>query len=306
MLLERLLDALEVEIDPFAVCDIRRGWSLSMPPAGHVGLHFNLQGHGRVRLDDGQSVSFGPGSLIVMPPETSHRVELPEGSVDELDATADCSLPVHGLKRLEAGESAPGLLMVCGAIKASYGGGFGLFDNLREPLVVGFEDEPSVQGAFRTLLTEQAEPRPGSRAMMRAVMHQCVIALLRRICEGGDCRVPWLAALGDQRLSLALDLMVDDPARPHSLDTLARAAGMSRSSFAEHFTRTFGRPAMDFLRELRLREAARLLRRGDLAVKDVAAQVGFASRSNFSRAFRTRYGVDPAGYRDQSRDSVGT
>ena len=54
---------------------------------------------------------------------------------------------------------------------------------------------------------------------------------------------------------------------------------------------------MDFLKEVRLRRAAHLLRATDLPVKTVAARVGFASRSYFSRAFKAFTGHDPAGYR---------
>jgi transcriptional regulator GlxA family with amidase domain len=91
--------------------------------------------------------------------------------------------------------------------------------------------------------------------------------------------------------------MVDQPGASFTLERLAQLAGMSRSAFAHHFKKAFGRPAMDVLREVRLRRAAHLLRATDLPVKLVASQVGFGSRSHFSRAFRTHSGQDPAGFR---------
>ncbi|MCB1885358.1 MAG: helix-turn-helix transcriptional regulator [Geminicoccaceae bacterium] len=54
---------------------------------------------------------------------------------------------------------------------------------------------------------------------------------------------------------------------------------------------------MEFLKELRLHRATRLLETTDLPVKAVARNVGYDSRSYFSRAFRARYGVDPTAYR---------
>ncbi len=294
--LDKLLTAMEVELEPFAVCDVRHGWRIGMPPAGHVSMHFNVVGNGRLSTPGGVVADFGPETLIVVPPSVRHRIELPSGGGDELDAAADCSLPVHGLKRLTAGEGTPGVLMVCGTVKVSYAGGFGLFDGLREPLLVHFEDD-RVHQAFHAMLREQAQPGPGTTIMLRALMMQCLVAMFRQLSRGGDSPLPWLVALEDPRLARALDLMLTEPEGAHTLESLASAAGMSRSSFAEHFTRAFGRPAMDVLRELRLKKAASLLRRGDRPIKAIAEAVGFSSRSHFSRAFRTAYGIDPAGFR---------
>lgn len=299
MLLDKLLSALTVDVDPFAICEVHRGWSVSMPPVGHVNLHFNLAGEGHLVVPGGPSVTFGPNTLLVIPPGQSHRIELPDGVGDELDAAADCTLPVHGLKHLVAGaEPGTGLVMVCGAIKATYAGTFGLFDGLKEPLVVDLGDDEGMRALFQNLLREQAEPGPGSTTMMRAMMTQALVAALRRICDTANCKLPWLAALQDERIGKVLDAVTEHPEAPHSLDGLARTAGMSRSSFSERFKEIMGRPAMDLVRELRLERGARLLRSTDDPVQTVAERVGFQSRSHFSRAFRAHFGVDPAGFRD--------
>ena len=76
---------------------------------------------------------------------------------------------------------------------------------------------------------------------------------------------------------------------------------MSRSAFSEHFSQTFGRTAMELLRQIRLDRAAQLLRTSELPVQTVAERVGFASRSSFSRAFRSHFDIDPAGFRAMTR-----
>lgn len=302
MLLDRLLMSLRVEVAPFAVCDVRRGWRLLMPPAGHVSMHFIVRGEGRLRDPDGRVQPLSEGAVFVAPPALALRVEPLDDAADELDAAADCSLPEHGLKRLVVGTDESVLLMVCGAVRATYGGRVDLFDGLREPLVVEFGDEPRVRAVFEGLLVEQANPSPGSQTMMRALMTQGLVAVLRRLCEGGTCTLPWMQALGDDRLVRALDVMLEAPERPHTLESVARAAGMSRSAFSERFSSTFGRTAMDLLREIRLDRGAELLRTTDLSVQAVAERVGLSSRSYFSKAFRARFGVDPAGYRAAARE----
>lgn len=299
MLLDELLAAVDLDVAPFAVCEIRRGWSVDMPPDGHTMLHFVVAGEGTVRVGADPPHAFSPGAVIVIPPGRPHRVDLRGPGSDVVDAAADCSIPEHGLRRLVAGEGRPGAILVCGSVRATYAGAFGVFDGLTEPLVVAFGDDPRVRGVFEALLAEQSAPGPGTVAMMRALMMQGIVALLRRLCDGGDCRVPWLAAVSDPQLGRALELMLARPADAHSLESIAKYAGMSRSSFAERFTRTFGRPAMDFLRETRLRRGADLLRTTDLPVEKVAHRVGFQSRSHFSRAFAGHYGVDPTTFRAQ-------
>lgn len=141
--------------------------------------------------------------------------------------------------------------------------------------------------------------------MIAALMNQCLIVFLRRLYRDQTGAVPWLQALADPRLSRALDAILTNPAHPHTVDSLARVAGMSRSVFAERFAAAIGRTAALFLRETRLRRAAELLRHSDEQVKAVALRVGFSSRSHFTTAFREHFGVDPTAYRAAAQPAGG-
>ena len=94
--------------------------------------------------------------------------------------------------------------------------------------------------------------------------------------------------------------MVKHPGRPFTLEHLAVPAGVSRSTFAARFVEAFGQSTIDCLKQLRLQRAAQLLRATELPVKIVAMQVGYGSRSYFTRAFKARYGAEPAAYRRAS------
>ena len=74
---------------------------------------------------------------------------------------------------------------------------------------------------------------------------------------------------------------------------------MSRATFIRHFEKSFERTPMDYLRDVRLRRAAQLLQVSSMPVDSIAAKVGYASRSHFSRAFHDQYGVSPADFRKQ-------
>ena len=87
--------------------------------------------------------------------------------------------------------------------------------------------------------------------------------------------------------------------RPYAV--LAERAGMSRSAFADRFSEGFGKGPMEFLRDIRLNHAARLLEQTGLPTASIAGRVGFESRSYFSRAFKARYGEPPETYRRKER-----
>jgi len=85
-------------------------------------------------------------------------------------------------------------------------------------------------------------------------------------------------------------------AEPHSLDDLARLAGLSRY----HFLRTksvTGVTPHQWLLRARLRYAAHRLATTRAPVTDIALDVGFEDLSNFIRSFRAEFGVSPSCYR---------
>ena len=110
--------------------------------------------------------------------------------------------------------------------------------------------------------------------------------------------LPWLAALEDPQLASVIDAMLQQPEQPHTVESLATIAHMSRSSFARRFAECFDRPPMDYCRDVRLRRAAQLLNRDDLSVDEIATKVGFSSRSHFSRTFRDHFGASPLAFRE--------
>lgn len=80
---------------------------------------------------------------------------------------------------------------------------------------------------------------------------------------------------------------------------LAKRYDMSRSHFSHHFKHTTGRPPADYVTEVRLSEAARLLTTGDATLKEIADACGFADANHLCKAFRRRYHLSPGTYRRQ-------
>ncbi|MBN1672826.1 MAG: helix-turn-helix transcriptional regulator [Kiritimatiellae bacterium] len=84
-----------------------------------------------------------------------------------------------------------------------------------------------------------------------------------------------------------------------SLPDVARAAGLSAHHFGRVFRREVGASPMQYLRDLRLERARRLLRHSDLRIGEVARECGVSDPLYFSRIFRHHTGQSPRRYRAQ-------
>lgn len=74
---------------------------------------------------------------------------------------------------------------------------------------------------------------------------------------------------------------------------LAKVAGMSLSSFHEHFKQITTTTPLQYQKDLRLLEARRLLSEGDHSVSRAAFEVGYESPTQFSREYSRRFGASP-------------
>jgi AraC-like DNA-binding protein len=296
--LECLLLTLAVRVHAFSVCEIQSGWRLSFDPEEGITVHYVLVGAGTLQLAGAVPVRFGSQHLIVVPPGVPHSVS--EGGdhiVGEARAADNCSKLENGLVQLTAGGASRDMLIICGTVSANYAGALGLFDLLREPIVADLSSNATMRMTLEIMLAEMTSPSLGTRAMIEALMKQCLILLLRQHLTRAEKHSPFFLALQDSRLAAAITHVIEHPSAPHTVGSLAALANMSRSAFAERFSNVLGHTPMHFVQNVRLRLAAHLLKTTDLPINMIATKVGYASRSYFSKAFRVMYGTDPKMFR---------
>lgn len=295
MLLERILDNLALRVEAFATCRVSGGWRLRLPPAEWVTLHFSVSGEGAVQGPGGRVFSLPAGTLAVVPPGMPHSLQSgppPYGEANPAGRAGPEALPCHCAGPED--EEAP-FVVVCGRISVTYGGGVGLFDRLDEPLVLDFVGDEAMRSTFAAIRFEAGADRAGSRAMTSALLQECLIRVLREVCGDDRCAAPWLDALDDPTLTPVLEAMLEHPEDPHTVASLAEKAFMSRSAFAKRFRERVGHPPLQYLRGIRLRHAAKLLRKSPPPpIATVARRSGFSSRSQFSRAFSAYFGCPPS------------
>jgi len=80
---------------------------------------------------------------------------------------------------------------------------------------------------------------------------------------------------------------------PLSVSDLAKTAGMSASSFHQHFKAVTGTTPLQYQKDLRLIEARALLANASLTVSAAAYAVGYESPTHFSRDYSRKFGLPP-------------
>ena len=299
MLLDKLLANILVHVEPFATCLLDTGWRLRLPGPPDVMFHFVLEGRGFLTGPQGQRHRLERFYLAVVPKGAVHSLEC--GTAIRAERAISSPPTSDGIVHLVAGEGPPDLRIACGVVSVRYGDSLGLFQHLRDVLVADLSGYPQTRLAFETLLAEQSGAGPGSAMLTQALMSQCLVYLLRYLSGQDGDSLPWITGLLDPDLGRAIDLIFEKPGEYHTLDSLADAASMSRSTFSARFHEAFGVPPMQFLHDVRLRRSAELFQRNPgLTVEQVARRVGFASRSHFSQEFRDRFGLSPAAFRHSS------
>ena len=81
-----------------------------------------------------------------------------------------------------------------------------------------------------------------------------------------------------------------------NVEKMCDEVGVSRTQLHRKLKEMTGVPTSEFLRNIRLNEAARLIRERKINITQVSYMVGFANNSHFSTAFKKYFGMSPTEY----------
>ncbi len=91
---------------------------------------------------------------------------------------------------------------------------------------------------------------------------------------------------------------------PPGLQDLAKTVGLQHTRLNQCFREVYGTTIFNYVKELRLTHAKGLLDQGQANVTEAAFEAGYASLSNFSKAFKSKFGTAPGAYLRQSKDRI--
>jgi AraC-like DNA-binding protein len=268
-------------------------WGVRYPAFGHPSFALVLNGPCWLAVDGAPATLLGTGDFILFPATpgfilasdlevTPRLMELvpPEQHLDEV---------IHGDTMTEPSVSLLGGYFAFDPINASM-----LVDLLPRMLHIRATDPAidSVAPIVELIKREAREKRAGQTLVLMRLIEVMLVEALRFV--PADLHTPGLlAGLRDPQLAAALRGIHTQTAHPWTLVTLAREAGMSRSSFAEHFRRVIGMTPLNYLLQWRIAVAKNMLAREQKSVAETAFAVGYQSASGFSTAFSRETGQSP-------------
>jgi AraC-like DNA-binding protein len=155
----------------------------------------------------------------------------------------------------------------------------------------------ALHNTMQTLASEMAEHAPGSEVVATRLAEVLFIQALRaHIASRPERNKGWLRAIFDPQMGTALCAIHDRVKTPWTVESLAEAAGMSRSAFAARFKELLGQTPLQYVTEWRMQKAMQLLKQRDKKLIDVARSVGYESDAAFSKAFKRVVGASPGEY----------
>ncbi|WP_046755436.1 helix-turn-helix domain-containing protein [Kordia jejudonensis] len=83
-----------------------------------------------------------------------------------------------------------------------------------------------------------------------------------------------------------------------NLNYLSKKSGLTPAKLQEGFKALFGRTVSNFIKNVRVELAERLIKTSDLSISEIVYTIGFSSRSYFSKIFKERYNCSPKEYQD--------
>lgn len=269
-------------------------------PRNIIAYHYVVAGRLFITVDGQPPMIIEAGEIVVLPRNDHHTIGsspelIPVNADDLIQPAAD-----GGLARIVYGGGGEPTQILCGFL------GNDMPRNALIALLPGILKLNVAEGAsgnwiestFKFAVQELAGSPVKAPAIVSRLAEILFMEAVRRYFESPLSEEnKAIAAINDPVVTRALNLIHDNLPRRWTTETLAREAGLSRSAFADRFTRAVGEPPMGYIARLRLGRAATQLVESTQSIARIASDIGYESEAAFNRAFKREYGVPPAAWR---------
>lgn len=146
-----------------------------------------------------------------------------------------------------------------------------------------------------------SKPVLAEEVIMRVSIHLSRLLAGRSRDDEDKARTP--RRTDDAIFGAAENLIRDMLEQLPAVSEIARMVGTHEKKLGQIFRDRLGMTVSTFIAEERIGAARNLLAQTDMAIQDVAQQVGFDSAANFSTAFRKRMGMTPSVFRQAFQEN---
>ncbi|PZF79135.1 AraC family transcriptional regulator [Jiangella anatolica] len=273
-------------------------WGLTMPAMpGHIWFHIVTSGPALIQSLEGTPRPLLPGELALVPHGRGHLILGEPGAPapNVMDIEREALSDRYELIRYGGGGTPT--ILICGAVRFDHPAARKLVEALPETIHVEVGGSPQqewIHSTLRLMAAEAQQLRAGGEEVITRLGDILVIQAIRAWLDTDPAaRTGWLGALHDEQIGRAISLIHQQPDRDWSVARLAAELTMSRSAFADRFTRVVGEPVMQYLTTWRMNLAMDALRTEQATAAQLARRLGYRSEAAFARAFKRVIGVPP-------------
>lgn len=281
-------------------------WSLRWDPSRGAGfnIHVVLQGEPWLLAEGRDAVLLHAGDVVFLSRVRAHGIAdspetpLVDVPVDEADFWFD---------HMQSPDDDPDV-----PLTALIGGSYYLDRERMHPLlealppVIVLPARMTGSDPIRLIVdllgVEHDHENPGTSAPIPALLDLLLTYVIRAVFETASPSFGWALAVRDRAMTKALANMQNRPEIGWTIESLARASGLSRATFARRFTEMIGRPPLRYLTWWRMNVASQLLVESDLPISVIAQRVGYSSEFAFGKAFAREIGRAPGLHRRTEND----
>ena len=281
----------------------RESSMIGMHLHGFYELNILVEGHGRhyiqhteesnANAGHAQSFDATPGSVFVLPPNVRHGYfAMPYLNI--FHALIHCAFIERYARELEA---LPGYATLF-EIEP------GLRGERAQPLFLHLEADAlsRLLPEMQAMVSMESSGYPGIDTMKNGRL----LWLIGALCQQVESKRDTHATANEDAYSLfivgSMEYLRRHFPEQLSIETLAKQANMSRSTYLRHFHQVCGKTPAQYQTECRIQCAKALLRCTERSISDIAHECGFYDSSHFIRVFEQRTGASPRLYRTDGRD----
>lgn len=277
-------------------------------PRHIIAYHYVTAGRCLLKVADQRPIEVESGEIVVMPRNDHHVIgsatNLRPVSIDHLIQSS----PDGGPAKIVYGGGGEPTSILCGYLgnDLAYNA---LITLLPSVLKLDAADGASgdwIKGTFQFAARELAVGQANSPMILAKLAELLFMEAVRRyIASQPPAANAWAAGMRDPVIGRALGLLHGQIARRWTTGDLALELAVSRSAFAERFTRAIGELPMRYLARQRFEQASSQLKETADPIARIAYDVDYVSEEAFNRAFRRESGVPPAAWRRENAIAAG-
>ncbi len=262
------------------------------------------RGHCRLEVEgEKERLALAGGDCFLLAPNVTFRLS----DQSRTTPVSFCDLRAKAIRNVvhHGGGGAPTTL-IWGLLQFRQGIIRPVTDLLPRMIVIRSEQTEAngLHNTLHLLASEMAQQAPGSDVAANRLAEVLFVQILRAHVASIPCKRKngWLSAIFDPQIGKALQAVHADIAAPWTVESIADAAGMSRSSFAVRFKELLGLTPIRYVAEWRMQKSLQLLEHGEAKLSDLGLQVGYETDAAFNKAFKRAIGVTPGRYRSSFRN----